>query len=239
MFSKILVANRGEIAIRAFRAAYELGVDRWPCSLRGPQLRPPPEGRRGVPDRRARASRPGLPGRGGDHPGRPRIPAPTPSTPATASCPRTRAGRRPRRTRASPSSARRPRCWSWPATRSGPWRPPARRACPVLNRREPSRRHARADRRRRRDRLPAVRQGGRRRRRPRHAPGGHAARNCAEALAHRDAGGRSAFGDPTVFLEQAVIDPRHIEVQILADGAGRRQSTSSSGTARCSAGTRR
>jgi pyruvate carboxylase len=30
----------------------------------------------------------------------------------------------------------------------------------------------------------------------------------------------SAFGDPTVFLEQAVVDPRHIEVQILADTAG-------------------
>ncbi|MBW8764981.1 MAG: pyruvate carboxylase, partial [Geodermatophilales bacterium] len=30
----------------------------------------------------------------------------------------------------------------------------------------------------------------------------------------------SAFGDPTVFLEQAVIDPRHIEVQVLADGEG-------------------
>src|SRR3954470_9109240 len=30
----------------------------------------------------------------------------------------------------------------------------------------------------------------------------------------------SAFGDPTVFIEQAVVDPRHIEVQILADGAG-------------------
>ncbi|WP_234356320.1 pyruvate carboxylase [Blastococcus sp. Marseille-P5729] len=30
----------------------------------------------------------------------------------------------------------------------------------------------------------------------------------------------AAFGDPTVFIEQAVVDPRHIEVQILADGAG-------------------
>ncbi|MCE5290551.1 MAG: pyruvate carboxylase [Nocardiaceae bacterium] len=30
----------------------------------------------------------------------------------------------------------------------------------------------------------------------------------------------SAFGDPTVFLEQAVINPRHIEVQILADEHG-------------------
>ena len=29
-----------------------------------------------------------------------------------------------------------------------------------------------------------------------------------------------AFGDPTVFIEQAVTDPRHIEVQILADAAG-------------------
>lgn len=32
--------------------------------------------------------------------------------------------------------------------------------------------------------------------------------------------GEGAFGDPTVFIEQAVIEPRHIEVQILADGAG-------------------
>jgi pyruvate carboxylase len=31
---------------------------------------------------------------------------------------------------------------------------------------------------------------------------------------------QSAFGDATVFLEQAVIDPRHIEVQILADATG-------------------
>ncbi|MFT3874669.1 MAG: pyruvate carboxylase [Nocardioides sp.] len=30
----------------------------------------------------------------------------------------------------------------------------------------------------------------------------------------------AAFGDPTVFIEQAVQDPRHIEVQILADAEG-------------------
>jgi pyruvate carboxylase len=30
----------------------------------------------------------------------------------------------------------------------------------------------------------------------------------------------SAFGDATVFVEQAVVEPRHIEVQVLADGAG-------------------
>ncbi|HEX6150911.1 pyruvate carboxylase [Nocardioides sp.] len=29
-----------------------------------------------------------------------------------------------------------------------------------------------------------------------------------------------AFGDPTVFIEQAVVDPRHIEVQVLADAEG-------------------
>ncbi|MQY18453.1 pyruvate carboxylase [Nocardia macrotermitis] len=42
-------------------------------------------------------------------------------------------------------------------------------------------------------------------------------REAIEAAA-REA--ESAFGDATVFLEQAVINPRHIEVQILADGNG-------------------
>ncbi|WP_084103760.1 pyruvate carboxylase [Demequina sp. NBRC 110056] len=40
----------------------------------------------------------------------------------------------------------------------------------------------------------------------------------ALAAAMREAS--NAFGDATVFLEQAVLGPRHIEVQILADGEG-------------------
>ena len=42
-------------------------------------------------------------------------------------------------------------------------------------------------------------------------------RDAVEACM-READG--AFGDPTVFIEQAVVEPRHIEVQILADGSG-------------------
>ncbi|MPZ63394.1 MAG: ATP-grasp domain-containing protein, partial [Propionibacteriales bacterium] len=46
----------------------------------------------------------------------------------------------------------------------------------------------------------------------------HADLREAVEAAMREAQG--AFGDPTVFLEQAVVDPRHIEVQILADATG-------------------
>lgn len=42
-------------------------------------------------------------------------------------------------------------------------------------------------------------------------------RESIEAAAREAA---SAFGDSTVFLEKAVVEPRHIEVQILADGEG-------------------
>jgi pyruvate carboxylase len=42
----------------------------------------------------------------------------------------------------------------------------------------------------------------------------------AEAIEAASREAESAFGDATVFLEQAVINPRHIEVQILADANG-------------------
>lgn len=41
-----------------------------------------------------------------------------------------------------------------------------------------------------------------------------------EAIEAASREAESAFGDPTVYLEQAVRDPRHIEVQILADTQG-------------------
>ncbi|AKS35011.1 pyruvate carboxylase [Mycolicibacterium goodii] len=42
----------------------------------------------------------------------------------------------------------------------------------------------------------------------------------AEAIETASREAESAFGDASVYLEQAVLNPRHIEVQILADGAG-------------------
>ena len=56
--------------------------------------------------------------------------------------------------------------------------------------------------------------------------GGRGMRRVLEPAQLRDAldaamrEAESAFGDATVFLEQAVIDPRHIEVQVLADATG-------------------
>lgn len=41
-----------------------------------------------------------------------------------------------------------------------------------------------------------------------------------EAIEAASREAESAFGDPMVYLEQAVLNPRHIEVQILADGSG-------------------
>ena len=46
------------------------------------------------------------------------------------------------------------------------------------------------------------------------------AKDLPEALAAAMREAESAFGDATVFLERAVLRPRHIEVQILADATG-------------------
>ena len=111
MFSKVLVANRGEIAVRAFRAAYELGARTVAVF--------PHEDRRS--EHRLKADEAYEIGEAG-HPVRayldPRghrrrgacAPVPTRSTRATASSRRTPPWPRRAPTRASPSSARPPRC---------------------------------------------------------------------------------------------------------------------------------
>ena len=112
MFRKVLVANRGEIAIRAFRAAYELGVATVAIF--------PYEDRNSL--HRAKADESYQIGEVG-HPVRAylsveeiikaaRRAGPTRSTPATASSPRTPISHRRAPTRASRSSARPPTCWT-------------------------------------------------------------------------------------------------------------------------------
>jgi acetyl-CoA/propionyl-CoA carboxylase, biotin carboxylase, biotin carboxyl carrier protein len=48
----------------------------------------------------------------------------------------------------------------------------------------------------------------------------HRAAELPEALASARREAASAFGDDTLFLERFVLNPRHIEVQVLADGYG-------------------
>ena len=133
MFRKILVANRGEIAIRAFRAAYELGartVAVFPYEDRGSLHRQKADesyviGEPGHPVRAyldvEEIIRVALESRRGRH-----LPR------AMDSSPRIRSSRRVRPRTASPSSARPPRRWRWRGTRSPPSTTRSPRAFPVL-----------------------------------------------------------------------------------------------------------
>ena len=179
MFSKILVANRGEIAIRAFRAAYELGVASvavFPYEDRNSAA--PAEGRRGLPDRRTRPPGPGLPGRRRDRPGRARRPAPTRSTPGYGFL-----SENPQLAQAcvdagitfiGPSAA----VLEMAGNKATAVAAARAAGVPVLESSEPSADIAAADRGGRGDRLPGVRQGRRRRRRPRDAPGRRRRTTC-------------------------------------------------------------
>ena len=119
----------------------------------------------------------------------------------------------------SPLSARAQISWSWPATSRAPIAAARAAGLPVLDSSAPSASVDRTAHCRRGDAIPAVRQGGFGWRGPRHAPS-HRARRLREAIEAASREAESAFGDPTVYLEQAVLNPRHIEVQILADNDG-------------------
>ena len=219
MFTKILVANRGEIAIRAFRAAYELGaktVAVFPYEDRNSMHRLKADeayqiGEEGHPVRayldvaeiirvakRARRRR-DLP--------RLRVPVREP-------------GPRPGRRRGRHHLHRpRPHVLEMAGNKVTAKEHAIAAGVPVLASTPASRDIDELHRGRRRDRLPDLRQGRRRRRRARDAPRRHPEElRAALEAAMREAD--SAFGDPTMFLEQAVLRPRHIEVQILADATG-------------------
>ena len=130
------------------------------------------------------------------------------------------AGARRARARASFSSGRRRRCWRRRATRSAPARQRGAAGVPVLKASDAAHECRRGSGGIGGNGVPAVRQGRGGRRRARACgswpPPGSWSRRAGAAM--REAEG--AFGDGTVYLEQAMIRARHIEVQILADAAG-------------------
>jgi pyruvate carboxylase len=219
MFTKVLVANRGEIAVRAFRAAYELGAETvavFPYEDRGSEHRLKADeayeiGERGHPvraylDPEAIVDAAVRAGADAVYPGYGFLS----ENPALAeAC--TRAGI----TFVGPSSE----VLRLTGNKAAAVAAARGAGIPVLRNVAPS-----ADA----DEIcaaaaelsfpvfvKAVAGGGGRGMRRVEDPAD--LRSAVEA-AMREADG--AFGDPTVFVEEAVDDPRHIEVQILADAAG-------------------
>ncbi|MBY8856271.1 pyruvate carboxylase [Nocardia sp. CA2R105] len=219
MFSKVLVANRGEIAIRAFRAAYELGV--------GTVAVFPYEDRNSVHRLKAdEAYQIGVPG----HPVRAYL-----SIPEIISAAKTAGadaiypgyGFLSENPDLAAACAREGITFIGPSsevlelTGNKARAIAAARAAglPVLSSSEPS-----AD-------VPELLAAAESMEFPVFVKavaggGGRGMRRVADRAQLRESieaamrEAESAFGDATVFLEQAVINPRHIEVQILADGNG-------------------
>lgn len=219
MFSKVLVANRGEIAIRAFRAAYELGartVAVFPYEDRSSEHRLKADeayeiGERGHPVRAyldpeaivATALRAGAdavyPGYGflSENPALARACTDAGITFVGPTADVLTLTGNKARAIAAAAAAGVPVLASVPPSTDVGTLVAASAALPYPLF------------------VKAVAGGGGRGMRRVDAPG-----DLREAVETCMREGEAAFGDPTVFIEQAVVDPRHIEVQILADAEG-------------------
>ena len=223
MFSKVLVANRGEIAIRAFRAAYELGartVAVFPHEDRGSEHRLKADeayeiGERGHPvraylDPQAIVEVAVRAGADAIYPGygflseNPELAEACANAGITFVGPTsdvlTLTGHKSRAIGAARAAGVPTLRASSPRGTPTPWSRRRPHAYPLF--------------------VKAVAGGGGRG--MRRVDDQARLREAVDACM-READG--AFGDPTVFIEQAVVEPRHIEVQILADGTGRDDGT--------------
>jgi pyruvate carboxylase len=219
MFSKVLVANRGEIAIRAFRAAYELGAQTvavFPYEDRGSEHRLKADeayeiGERGHPVRAyldpegivATAVRAGA---DAVYPGYGFLSENPALAEACANAGITFVG---------PSAD----VLTLTGNKARAIAAAKKAGVPTLESVEPGTDVDALIEASQRIRYPlfvkAVAGGGGRGMRRVDEPG-----KLREAIETCMREGEGAFGDPTVFIEQAVVEPRHIEVQVLADGGG-------------------
>ena len=226
MFDKVLIANRGEIALRVHRACREMGIqtvavhstadaDAMHVRLADESvcIGPPPARDSylnipaivvGLRDHRRRSgpSRLRLPVREcalRRDPGRARHHLHRPDAPSTSA--------------------------SW-ATRSRPSRPRETLGIPVV----PGSHGAVADieeaaRLAERNRLSGADQGGGRRRRARHEGGTKRRPSSRTRCDARKPRRKAAFGNDDVYLEKYLGRPRHIEMQVLADGKRQRRAS--------------
>ena len=206
MFAKLLVANRGEIALRVFRACRELGISTVAV------VAPNDTGSLHARSADETVEIAQLPLLGGAHPRGARRRARTRSTPGTDSW------------RRAPTSRRRSKR---PGSSSSGPSPEALRGRRRQARGEADRARGRRSRRPEQGEpeevgfpllVKAAAGGGGRGMRVVRSPG-----ELEEALeaARREA--KAAFGDDRVFCERYVERPRHVEIQLLADAHGTRR----------------
>ena len=221
MFKKLLIANRGEIACRIIRTCRQAGIatvavyseadaDALHVQLADERvLLGPAAGGAELSRWSTGSSTPAA------------RPAPRRSIPATASCPSARPSPRRWRRPASSSSARRSAAIEAMGDKIESKRLARQAGVSTV----PGTLDAVADPTAaleiaREHRLSGDGQGLGRRRRQGHAHRPRRSASCSTGSSAPRSEARSSFGDDRVFIEKYVVEPRHIEIQVLGDRHG-------------------